>query len=154
MAATLAASWASAQCPISVLPSRGCPPRELPSRGCLWELCAGPVLSRFSGVQLCVTPMDDSPPGGSSVHGILHASILEWIAIPSSRGSSRPRDRTCISGLLHQQVGSLLLAPPATCGSPHIQLDCSIFLILLPVTTILNAQFCGRFKNKTCKRVI
>ena len=108
MAATLAASWASAQCPISVLPSRGCPPRELPSRGCLWELCAGPVLSRFSGVQLCVTPMDDSPPG-SSVHGILHASILEWIAIPSSRGSSRPRDRTCISGLLHQQVGSLLL---------------------------------------------
>ena len=41
---------------------------------------------------LC-NPMDFSPPG-SSVHGILQARILEWIAIPFSRGSSRPRDRT------------------------------------------------------------
>ena len=31
---------------------------------------------------------------GSSVHGILQARILEWGAMPSSRGSSRPRDRT------------------------------------------------------------
>ena len=29
-----------------------------------------------------------------SVHGILQASILEWVAVPSSRGSSQPRDRT------------------------------------------------------------
>ena len=29
--------------------------------------------------------------------GILQAGILEWVAISSSRGSSRPRDRTCIS---------------------------------------------------------
>ena len=36
-------------------------------------------------------PMDCSPPG-SSVHGILQARTLEWIAIPFSRGSSRPRD--------------------------------------------------------------
>ena len=41
-------------------------------------------------------PMDCSPPG-SSVHGILQARILEWVAMPSSRGSSWPRDRTCIS---------------------------------------------------------
>ena len=41
-------------------------------------------------------PMDCSPPG-SSVHGILQARILEWVAMSSSRGSSRPRDRTCIS---------------------------------------------------------
>ena len=32
-------------------------------------------------------PMDSSPPG-SSVHGILQARILEWVAIPFSRGSS------------------------------------------------------------------
>ena len=41
-----------------------------------------------------------SPPG-SSVHGILQARILEWVAISFSRGSSRPRDRTqvsCIAG--------------------------------------------------------
>ena len=44
--------------------------------------------------QSCPTlynPMDGSPPG-SSVHGILQARILEWVAIPSSRGSSPPRD--------------------------------------------------------------
>ena len=40
--------------------------------------------------------MDCSPPG-SSVLGILQARILEWIAVPSSRGSSQPRDRTRVS---------------------------------------------------------
>ena len=35
--------------------------------------------------------MDCSLPG-SSVHGILQARILEWVAIPFSRGSSQPRD--------------------------------------------------------------
>ena len=35
--------------------------------------------------------MDQSPPG-SSVHGILQARILEWVAMPFSRGSSQPRD--------------------------------------------------------------
>ena len=38
-------------------------------------------------------PMDYSPPG-SAVHGILQARILEWVAAPSSRASSQPRDRT------------------------------------------------------------
>ena len=38
-------------------------------------------------------PMDCCPPG-SSVHGILQERILEWVAIPSSRGSSRPGNRT------------------------------------------------------------
>ena len=45
--------------------------------------------------QACPTlchPMDCSPPG-SSVHGILQARILEWVAIPFSRGSSWSRDR-------------------------------------------------------------
>ena len=41
-------------------------------------------------------PMNYSPPD-PSVHGILQARILEWDAMPSSRGSSPPRDRTCIS---------------------------------------------------------
>ena len=38
-------------------------------------------------------PVDCSPPS-SSVHGILQARILEWVAISFSRGSSQPRDRT------------------------------------------------------------
>ena len=49
---------------------------------------------------LC-NPMDYSPPD-SSVHGILQARILEWIAISFSRGSSRPRDQTCL--LHHRQM--------------------------------------------------
>ena len=47
-----------------------------------------------SFLTLC-DPMDCSPPG-SSVHGILQARILEWVAMPSSRGSCQPRDRTCV----------------------------------------------------------
>ena len=53
----------------------------------------------YSVTQLCPTlcdPMDCNLPG-SSVHGILQAKILEWIAISSPRGSSLPRDRICIS---------------------------------------------------------
>ena len=34
---------------------------------------------------------------GSSVYGIFQAKILEWVVISSSRGSSKPRDQTCIS---------------------------------------------------------
>ena len=45
----------------------------------------------LSCVQFFVTPMDCGLPG-SSVHGILQARTLEWVAIPFSRGSSRPRD--------------------------------------------------------------
>ena len=49
--------------------------------------------------QLCLTlcnPMDCSPPG-FSVHGILQARILKWVAMLSSRGSPWSRDQTCIS---------------------------------------------------------
>jgi len=68
-----------------------------------------------SVAQSCPTlcnPTDCSPPG-SSVHGILQARILEWIAISFSRGPSQPRDQTHVSYvLLHWQVGSLPLVPP------------------------------------------
>ena len=40
-------------------------------------------------------PVDSSPPG-SSVHGILQERILEWVTTSSSRGSSPPRDLTCV----------------------------------------------------------
>ena len=45
-------------------------------------------------------PLDSSPPG-FSIHEILQARILEWVAIPFSRGSAQPRDQTqvsCIAG--------------------------------------------------------
>ena len=47
----------------------------------------------------CLTlcdPMDCSLPS-SSVHGILQARILEWVAIPFSKGSTPPRDQTWVS---------------------------------------------------------
>ena len=54
-------------------------------------------------IQLCLSlcsRMDCSPPG-SSVHRILQARVLEWVAISISRGSFRPWDETwvsCIAG--------------------------------------------------------
>ena len=73
---------------------------------CLWRTYALKYFWRtgkymhicmFSVTQssLC-SPMDCSPPG-SSVHGILQARILEWVAMPSSRRSFQPRDWTCVS---------------------------------------------------------
>ena len=56
-----------------------------------WAVCLG--------AQSCLTlfiPMDWSPPG-SSIHGILQARTLEWVAMPASRGSSQPRDPTQVS---------------------------------------------------------
>ena len=50
-------------------------------------------------LQSCPTlcdPMDHSSPG-SSVPGIHQARILEWVATSCSRGSSQPRNQTCIS---------------------------------------------------------
>ena len=68
--------------------------------------------------QSCLTlcdAMDYSPPG-SSAHGILQARILKWVAISSSRGSSRPRDQTLIS---HLAGGFFTTEPP---GKPTFTL--------------------------------
>ena len=52
-------------------------------------------------------PVDCSPPG-SSIHGILQARILEWVAISFSRGSSRPRDQTWVSHILGRRFTILV----------------------------------------------
>ena len=62
----------------------------------------------LSCVQLC-DPMDCGSPG-SSVHGILQARILEWVAIPFCRGSSPPRDWTHISCIFRNVADSLALS--------------------------------------------
>ena len=86
--------------PVALLPcTRGgyvflLPPLHAPSVPSSEHQCV-----RAQLLQSCPTrcdPVDCSPPG-SSVHEILQARILEWVAMPSSRGSSRPRDRTHIS---------------------------------------------------------
>ena len=54
------------------------------------------VLVTRSSSTLC-NPMACSSPPGSSLHGILQARLLEWVATSFSRGSSQPRDRTQVS---------------------------------------------------------
>ena len=56
---------------------------------------------RAKSLQLCPTlcnPMDCSPPG-ASVHGILQARALEWVTMLLLRGSSQPRNWTCVLSL-------------------------------------------------------
>ena len=70
--------------------------------------------SFFLVTQPCLTlcnTVDSSPPG-SSVHGILQARKLEWVAITSSRGSSQPRDQTCT--FCDSCIGRLILHHWAT----------------------------------------
>ena len=59
-------------------------------------------------------PTDHSPPG-SSVHGIFLVRILEWVTMPSSRGSSRPKNWTCVSCT----ASGFVTAEPS--GKPTIQ---------------------------------
>ena len=90
----------------------------------LTDLQVPPVCVHAKSHKSCPTlwdPMDGNPPG-SSVHGILQARTLEWVAMPSSRGSSRPRDGNCLSYvcLLHWQAGSLPVVPAGKpTGSPY-----------------------------------
>ena len=90
-----------------------------------WNLMTTPKFSRLyeecvrakslqSRPTLC-DPMDHSLPG-SSVHGILQAKILEWVAMLSSRGSSWPRDWTLIFWV--SSIGRRILYPWAT-GEAH-----------------------------------
>ena len=78
-----------------------------------------PKWSEAKVTRLCPTlcnPMDCSLPG-SSVHGILWARILKWVALSFSRRSSWPRDRTWISFtagrfFTNWAQGSLILYDP------------------------------------------
>ena len=80
---------------------------RMPSRLCLLnnpcqQICVvimGSACMHVISLQPCLTlcnPLDYNLPG-SSVHGILQARILEWGAIPFSKGSSQPRNRTRVS---------------------------------------------------------
>ena len=67
----------------------------------MWkQVCGSPARGKKVLVaQSCLTPCDptDCSPLGSSVHRILQARILEWVAVSYSSGSSWPRDRTRVS---------------------------------------------------------
>ena len=71
-------------------------------------------------------PMDCSPPG-PSVHGIHQARILEWVAMYSSRVSSRPRDRTRVSYI--SCTGRWVLYHERHLESPFIYYSASKYLV-------------------------
>ena len=86
---------------------------------------------KVSVTQSCLTlcdPKDCSPPG-SSVHGIVQARILEWFAIPFSRGSSWPRDQTWV----FYNAGRFLTTEP------------SLVAIILPIGNF--SESWGDFQN-------
>ena len=73
--------------------------KTLPFLAPMWSSYLKLVCLCARSLQSCLTlsnTMGCSPPG-SSVHGILQARVLEWVAMPSSRGSSLPRDGIWIS---------------------------------------------------------
>ena len=76
----------------------------------------------WSCLTLC-SPMDHSPPG-SSVRGILQASILEWVAMPSSKRSSWPRYPTHICYV--SCIGRWVLYHQGHLGSPYVA--CGYFM--------------------------
>ena len=83
----------------------------------LW-FCSGVIKLTVLVAQSCLTlcgPMDYSLPG-SSVHGILQARILEWVAILFSRGSSQPRVWTWVSHIGRQILDCLSHQAPLSMG--------------------------------------
>ena len=77
--------------PVSCCPTQSAPRPGRPS----FEALAPDMCCHWLCLTLC-NPVDFSSPG-SSVHGILQARILEWVAMPSPRESSQSRDQTRIS---------------------------------------------------------
>ena len=70
-------------------------------------MCPTCEVNEVKVTQLCLTLCDSMD---YTVHGILQARILEWVAFPFSRGSSQPRDQTQIS---HIAADSLPAEPQA-----------------------------------------
>ena len=101
------------------------------------------VLSCFSHVRFFATPWTVA--AGLSVHGVLQARILEWIAMPSSRGSFRPS--SCIAGRLYHwatKEASLLALPSFKILSFCITLY-SAFLVA--VSNSINLYYSVRDKH-------
>ena len=88
--------------------------------------------------------MDHSPPG-SSVHGILQARILEWVAMPSSRGSSRLRNWTHISDV--SCIGGKILYQQHHLGSPILCVCVYIYIYTYIHTYIYTCHLINMYQE-------
>ena len=117
-------------------------------------------LPKVKGIvaQSCPTlcdPMDCSLPG-SSVHGFPQARILEWVAIPFSKGSSQPRDQisvSCIAGRIliiwatreaPQSSTKWIIPLPAAQSWP----SGAMCLLVSDLTFTYSSLFCKDVSNK------
>ena len=80
-----------------------------------WDMAAAAAAKSLQSRPTLCNPLDCSQPG-SSVHGTLQARILEWVAMPSCKGSSQPRHRTCVSYIPCLAGGIFTAEPP---GKPE-----------------------------------
>ena len=110
---------------------------------------------------------------GSSVHGILQARILEWVAISFSRGSSWPRDwtqvsclgrwilyhwatreaQTWLSNAVRQPRSQKLTCPQIQGNLAHLPSypGVSVIIVGFHLPNLLNLQFFTVFSNWWCK---
>ena len=88
--------------------------------------------------ELCPTLCDlmDCSTPGSSAHGVLQARILEWVAMPFSRGSSWPRNRIWVSHI----TGRFFTIWATRKSYLYIKLEecCKLFTWLMPQCTPLS----------------
>ena len=108
------------------------------------------MLSCFSYVRLFATLWTVARQAPRPM-GLSHARILQWVAMPSSRESSWPRDKTCVSlCFLHWQAGSLPLGPPekpqvSACVSHSV-----VFNSETPWTVAHQAPLSMEFSGQEC----
>ena len=98
----------------------------------LWYIEYGVYMYHAKSLQSCLTlcdPMGCSPPG-FSVHGILQARILEWVAGLFTRGSSQPGDQTHVSLRFSALVGRFFTTS-TTWEAPYMYVCVYVYMCVL-----------------------
>ena len=92
---------------------------------------------KWSESQSCLTLCD---PTDHTVHGILQARILEWVAFPFSRGSSQPRDQTQVSRIAGGFFTSWVIREACNKGSEISQLQKTNYYMIPFISGIQGSQ--------------
>ena len=109
-------------------------------------VCVCVCVCVLSPSRLLATLGDCSPPA-SSVHGIFHTRILEWVPISSSRGSSWPRDRTCVPW-----IGRKILSYWATEEGFWLQTGTKGLFVEMQLFNIMIMEACKR-NEYSCQNI-